>query len=259
MDGLQDFALSNLSAVDSASALTTHFGRLQPAQVAQIAEALGLLHTAAQGEALGKRFLVQLLVNRYERRTAQHEAIGALPLYPDEIMPWDPAVVPSADFRGDGVLALPKLNLQFLTLTDYLMRNFQLFRLEATYEIKQDIEDAVQRLQPRRQLSGATSFRGWARMALPVQELRLFKVGKPFLGEARPSEVRAECTVSLQGSRLEVAQEWSALRRHDVVFLLTLEAPADGAAADDAPWPQQVGLRSVRGAEVLQVVDEEGN
>jgi len=30
------------------------------------------------------------------------------------------------------VLALPKLNLQFLTFHDYLLRNFNLFRLEAT-------------------------------------------------------------------------------------------------------------------------------
>ena len=31
-------------------------------------------------------------------------------------------------------LALPKLNLQFLTLHDYLLRNFVLFRLESTCE-----------------------------------------------------------------------------------------------------------------------------
>ena len=31
-------------------------------------------------------------------------------------------------------LALPKLNLQFLTLHDYLLRNFNLFRLESTCE-----------------------------------------------------------------------------------------------------------------------------
>lgn len=131
--------------------------------MAEIADSLGLVHSSeqvsglhksvhavkqyllmawhfSQGEALGKRFLVQLLVNRFERRTPQHEAIAQLPLYPDERTPWDPAVVPDADFQGDMCLALPKLNLQFLTVNDYLMRNFQLFRLEATYEIKEDIQ-----------------------------------------------------------------------------------------------------------------------
>lgn len=259
IDGLQDFALSNLSAVDSAAALTSHFGRLHPAQIAQIAEALGLLHSAEQGEQLGKRFLVQLLVHRYERRIPQHESIGQLPLYPDESMPWDPAIVPKAEFRGDTCLALPKLNLQFLTLNDYLMRNFNLFRLEATYEIKEDIEDAVQRLQPRRHLNGETKFKGWARMALPVQELKLFKVGKPFLGEARPSEVRAECSVTLAGCRAEVAQEWTQLRRHDVVFLLTIDSPIENGKDTALPFAERSGLRCVRGAEVVQVVDEEGH
>ena len=59
---------------------------------------------------------MRLLVDRYERRTAQHEAISQLPLYPDETSPWDEAVVPVAEHVGDACLALPKLNLQFLTI-----------------------------------------------------------------------------------------------------------------------------------------------
>lgn len=51
-------------------------------------------------------------------------------------------------FIFSGCLALPKLNLQFLTLHDYLLRNFNLFRLESTYEIRQDIEDVVWRMKP---------------------------------------------------------------------------------------------------------------
>jgi intron-binding protein aquarius len=34
------------------------------------------------------------------------------------------------------VLTLPQFNLQFLTLHDYLLRNFKLFQLESTYEIR---------------------------------------------------------------------------------------------------------------------------
>lgn len=33
---------------------------------------------------------------------------------------------------GEGCLALPKLNLQFLTPHDYLLRNFNLFRCAAS-------------------------------------------------------------------------------------------------------------------------------
>lgn len=47
---------------------------------------------------------------------------------------------------GETCLALPKLNLQFLTAHDYLLRNFNLFRLEATYEIREDVADVLQRI-----------------------------------------------------------------------------------------------------------------
>jgi hypothetical protein len=49
---------------------------------------------------------------------------------------WDENLVPGEYYQGENPLALPKLNLQFLTLHDYLLRNFKLFQLESTYEIR---------------------------------------------------------------------------------------------------------------------------
>ena len=264
MDGLQDFALSNLSAIDSAASLHNHFSRLSSAQLASLTAALGLTHTSDQGAQLGKHFLVRLLVSRYERRVPRHETITQLPLYPNEVALWDMA--PSAPSSGqkavaDACLALPKLNLQFLTINDYLMRNFSLFRLEAMSEIKDDIEDVCERLKPRAQLMGKTVFRGWARMALPLASFKLYKVGRPQLGETKPSEVHAEAAISLAGCRPEVSAEWSALKKHDVVFLLTIRAAiAEGGKPDGSlPFPERIGLVSVRGAEVSHVSDDDGN
>ncbi len=48
--------------------------------------------------------------------------------------------IPSANYTGTAPLALPKLNLQFLTAADYLLRNFHLFRLEAAYEVREDLQ-----------------------------------------------------------------------------------------------------------------------
>ena len=53
--------------------------------------------------------------------------------------------LPTTYSSGDDVLALPKLNLQFLTFYDYLLRSFTLFRLESAYEIRGDLVDAVKR------------------------------------------------------------------------------------------------------------------
>lgn len=77
---------------------------------------------------------------------------------------WDENIVPNEYYSGEGCLSLPKLNLQFLTLHDYLLRNCNLFRLESTFEIRQDIEDAVSRMLPWKDEEGEVMFAGWARM-----------------------------------------------------------------------------------------------
>ena len=63
--------------------------------------------------------------------------MNSAPLYPTEELLWNENLVPNEFLSGDECLALPKLGLQFLTLQDYLMRNFTLFRLESTFEIRQ--------------------------------------------------------------------------------------------------------------------------
>lgn len=77
-------------------------------------------------------FLLELLVTRHARRASQLQELNEMPLYPTEDVIWNENIVPTEYFSGDGCLALPKLNLQFLTLHDYLLRNFNLFRLEST-------------------------------------------------------------------------------------------------------------------------------
>ena len=85
------------------------------------------------------------------------------------------------------VLALPKLNLQFLTVSDYLLRNFLLSRLESAYEIRGDLADAIKRMGPRKQPFAGTgglpkvTFSGWARMALPIHSISIDEVQENFI------------------------------------------------------------------------------
>ena len=119
-------------------------------------------------EDFSKDFLIELLITRHEKRDSQLQELNEMPLYPTEDVIWDENIVPGEYYNGEGVLALPKLNLQFLTLHDYLLRNFKLFQLESTYEIRGDVEDAVSRLKPWSADDGQVLFGGWARMALPI-------------------------------------------------------------------------------------------
>ena len=109
----------------------------------------------------------------------------------------------------------------YTLLHNALLRNFKLFQLESTYEIRQDIEDIVSRLRPWRAEDDSIIFNGWARMALPIQAFTIVEVAKPNIGERQPSRVRADVTVHLS-VREQIKDEWENLRRHDVCFLLTI-------------------------------------
>jgi intron-binding protein aquarius len=64
-----------------------------------------------------------------------------------------------------------------LTIGDYLLRNFLLYRLESSFEIREDIADSVKRMGPKlNQMTKAVSFGGWARMSLPIISLSIDEV-----------------------------------------------------------------------------------
>ena len=75
----------------------------------------------------------------YELHKSQVHAINAHALFPSESLLWDNDLIPIGAYDGEAVLAMPKLNLQFLTVYDYLLRSFKLFRLESAYQIRQDL------------------------------------------------------------------------------------------------------------------------
>lgn len=206
-------------------------------------------------------FLVEVLVSFFEKRQSQKDAINALPLYPNEQIMWDESLVPSINYSGEGCLALPKLNLQFLTLHDYLLRNFNLFRLESTYEIREDIQEAVPHLLAYINREGETAFGGWSRMAVPIKQFRITEVKQPNIGEVKPSSVVAEVTYSISSYRSHIRSEWDALKEHDVLFLLSIRPSFEPLSQEEAAKssvPQRLGLQYVRGCEVIEIRDEDG-
>ena len=205
---------------------------------------------------------MEVLVSTFEKRLSQRDAINALPLYPNEQVMWDESFVPSINYTGEGCLALPKLNLQFLTLHDYLLRNFNLFRLESTYEIREDIQDVLKRMGAYVNDEGGTSFRGWARMAVPIKEFRITEVKRPNIGEVKPSACIAEVTFTVQKYKGSMRSEWDELKEHDVLFLLSIQPPlrqSNNEESNQLSIPERFGLQYVRGCEVIEMRDEGGH
>nr|XP_058954982.1 RNA helicase aquarius-like [Pocillopora verrucosa] len=257
---LHDFAMSNIASIDTREALLQHFGSLSNKTLHEVAAYLKLLPSPDDvGVESNREFLLEMLVSRHERRLSQIDAINEMPLYPTEQILWDENIVPTEYYSSEDTLALPKLNLQFLTLHDYLLRNLNLFRLESTYEIRQDMEDVIARMKPWQNEMEQTEFAGWARMGTKIINFSVIEVSKPNIGETRPSQVRADVTINLN-MRDIVKGEWEALRKHDVVFLVTVRPTHPGPVKYDRskPFREQFGVDYVRGAEIEGMLDEQG-
>ncbi|KAB2627442.1 intron-binding protein aquarius-like [Pyrus ussuriensis x Pyrus communis] len=258
---LQELALANIGSIDKRNDLSKKLSVLSPGELKNLV--CSKLKLVSRDDPWSNRvdFLIEVMVSFFEKQQSQKEKINALPLYPNELIMWDESLVPSINYSGEGCLALPKLNLQFLTLHDYLLRNFNLFRLESTYEIREDIQEVVPHLHAYINNEGETAFRGWSRMAVPIKDFKISEVKQPNIGEVKPAAVTAEITFSISSYRGQMRSEWNALKEHDVLFLLSIRPSFEPLSAEEdgkASVPQRLGLQYVRGCEVIEIRDEEG-
>lgn len=258
---LQPLAVANVGFVDKRSQLIKSIAALSSDELKHLVCRNLQLVSAEDPWTDRVDFLKEVLVTSFERRQSQRESINALPLYPNETVMWDENLIPSIIYTGAGPLALPKLNLQFLTLHDYLLRNFNLFRLESTYEIREDIQDVLKRMGARYGDDGETVFSGWSRMATPVKGFKITEVKAAKIGENKPAAVIAAVSFTTKGLRGDNRSEWDALKEHDVLFLLTIRVPSTMMSKEESAKlsiPEQFGLQFVRGCEVIELHDEDG-
>jgi len=297
---LTDFAFAGVNLACTRNFLLQHLSKLSTEELFTLAYKMRLVDNEQDDEVVQQRsFLLAVLVYHHIGRRTEAMLLSSLPIYPNEKLLWDGNVVPPGNIpnAADKVLALPKLNLQFLTFQDYLLRSFKLVRLESAYEIRADLVDAVRRVDPVLRYSyqgkeeedekemgeggdahATTVFKGWARMAMELASFRFIKIAPPNLGEIVPSAVIAEIVLDLKPLGWTVRAEWDELREHDNLFLVTLDAskmtraPApllaglisrDGVERrvpdeEDTTFPQRFGVMCVRGCMVLEMRDEAG-
>ena len=260
---LRRFALTNVGAVDRRVELRKALNQMQDNDLIQLAVGLQLIpEVDEEGEIdpiFSKDFLIYMLVTHYARRPPKLDQFNSQPLYPTEDLLWDENIMNTEYYTGLQCLALPKLGIQFLTLHDYLVRNYNLFRLESTYEIRLEIEDQIARMKPWLGDDGSCVFGGWARMCLPIQMFTIVEVARPLLGEVRPRSVRADIIIDLD-LRKQMRQEWESLRKHDIIFLLTIRPKLEYGTRFDPKvnFLSQYGVEYVRGVEVEGFLDDEG-
>ncbi|KRZ07965.1 Intron-binding protein aquarius, partial [Trichinella zimbabwensis] len=262
-DKMTIFYLSPISEVDNRKNLFKYFSVLSDEELLNLSADLNLVDpNHMEDPTLDRTLLMEMMVNHHEKQPSQLDRINEMSLYPSEEILWNEKIVPVGYFKHATCLALPKLGLQFLTLYDYLLRNFTLFRLESTYEIRLDIEDAIFRLKPwQHEMEANTLVCGsWARMAMPIMHFAVIEVGRPKVGEKAPSVVRADLQLMLN-VRHDVRTEWENLRKHDVGFLLTVRptAPPGTQYCPSEPFLPQIPVVYVRGCEIEGMLGVDGN
>jgi intron-binding protein aquarius len=165
-------ALSNYASIDRRSELEGHLESLTDAEISQLCDHLDLRtsYPSSTKIVVDRQFLTEILLAAHERRKTFQETARDLSILPTELTLFEPTLLRNDNYNGSQPLALPKLNLQYLTVGDFLWRSFILHRCESFYAIRKDVEDSIRRLRPVVGRNGQTNFEGFSKMTLPISK-----------------------------------------------------------------------------------------
>lgn len=114
-------------------------------------------------------------------------------------------------------------------------------------------------MKPQIQYPGGTTvFKGYSKMSIIVPKVSIMEISQPKVGEAWPSQVRAEVYLDLESLPMHARREWATVRQDDVLFLLCVKLSDNTNGDGKTDYAKQLGVRFIRTAEVAQVLDEEG-
>lgn len=259
---LQLLALANFGSIGNRKELDGHLRSLTDEELVELCSKFGLRTEYPKSSFLvqDRAFFTEALVSVVEHRPTFKDIVRDMPEFPTERTLYESSFLRNENYDGSRPLAIPKLNLQYLTMGDFLWRSFILYRAESFYGIRKDLEDVAKRVDARG-VGVSAQFRGFSRMSIPISKPAIVDVAPSRVGEEHPAHVRSEVILDVSRLQFPVRREWESLRQGDVVFLLAMEGKDDvpmrnGHREDNTG--EQLGIKTVRCAEVVQVLDENG-
>ena len=258
-------ALANYGSIDKRQDLEAHLGQLEETELEELCSHLGLRISYPPTAAIqvGRKLLVEILITTHEGSKPFQDALKSMNILPTETSLYDHALLRNETYNGSRSLAIPKLNLQYLSIGDFLWRSFILYRCEQFFEIRKYLEDIVKRLKPRTANPvGVVGFNGFSRMALPIAKPAILETAAARVGQDQPAYVRAELTLNVGRLAENVRREWDSLRPEDTVYLLSVRPAEDPGRLMNGHSSMasmlESGIISLRTAEVVQLLDEKG-
>lgn len=261
-------ALANFGNIGQREELEGHLVELEDAELVQLCKLLGFrtAYPKAVVWKVDRTFLTEVILSHHERRKTFKDEARELTVLPNEKTLFADSIIGGENYDGSRPLPIPKINLQYLTVGDFLWRSFILYRHESFLGIRRNIEDALKQLSPRiRYPSMETSFHGFSKMALAISRPSILEILPPKVGEEKPASVRAEISLDLSRVSADVRDEWESLRVDDVVFFLGVKGEDDGGDrmitngdGEGISLTEQYGIKCLRSATVAQTLDAQG-
>ena len=175
------------------------------------------------------KLLQEIFITKYIKKNNILEQILSLPLYPNEslLIPEKNKLLPNyyslTDFKSS--IFIPKLSYIYLSLHDYLLKNYYLYKYESSYEISNDLENCLDKMEPIFDDNSGKfllQFKGWSMMGYPILDFQILNVQSPMIGEEFPRQVIGEISYDLNGIQPEIRKEWDKFKKFDTIFLIYL-------------------------------------
>jgi intron-binding protein aquarius len=169
-DKLMVLALSNYGGIDTREELEPLLEPLDDAELKELAELMDFRTSYPESFAIPihRKLLLEILLTAFQRKNTFREVAQNMLIVPTEQSLFDQSFQRSESYDGSRPLSLPKLNLQYLSVGDFLWRALILYRRESFYGIRKDVDSAMRRLKPELGREGGTHFSGFSRMAMPI-------------------------------------------------------------------------------------------
>lgn len=112
---LKEMALTSAGKLTQRKFLESQLSQLEEKIVDKLVIALNLCSAQAAND-MNKQMKMELIITSIEERPPYRDQINNIPLYPSEFSIFDDNTIPPEGFSGQHCLAIPRINLQFLSL-----------------------------------------------------------------------------------------------------------------------------------------------
>ena len=171
-DKLTVLALSNYGSIDHRSELQPLLEVLTDAELERLAIEFSIRTSYPDAVTMlpNRPLLIEILLSKFERRRTFQDTVRDAKIVPTEESLFEQSLLRTDEYDGSRPLALPKVNLQYLSVGDFLWRALVLYRCESFYGVRTDIQNVLSRLRPESKKPGQTTFAGFSKMALPISK-----------------------------------------------------------------------------------------